>query len=397
MKVLLAVLMFSASCFAQNTFPETGKPAPEVELRQLLQAPDGTLPRLEALRGKAVVMEFWATWCGGCVAAIPHLNALADQFQNKGVVFLSVTDEDPGIVQAFLKKRIIKGWVGIDRDGATFKAYGVDGRPQAFLIDAQGVLRGPVESSRLDEATLDRFLAGQPLGDAIERNQPVWPPLERQQGAPSPLLQVVIRPAAPPSVSGQVSGAYIDAGQGRFEEYAVTIRRMLSEKESMREDRIVLPTWAETPRYDVSTVVPQGLGAIRNDLVVNMLTATFQMKSHREMRPTSVYVLSRAQDAALKVRASSAKPSIGFLSGPGQFTGLATTIAQMIQRLDTSGLEVLDDTNLTGVYDFKLSWNKGDMESQAAALHDQLGLDLKRETRPREFLVIDSAVEPKTR
>jgi len=65
---------------------------------------------LHALAGKAVVLEFWATWCAPCVAAIPHLNELATQFKDRPVVFLSVSDETPSVVEAFLQKHPIDGW-----------------------------------------------------------------------------------------------------------------------------------------------------------------------------------------------------------------------------------------------------------------------------------------------
>lgn len=402
MKAFLVLLLFSSACCAQ-VFPDTGKPAPEVQLQPFAQASGMVQPKLEALRGKPVVLEFWATWCGGCVAAIPHLNELAEQFKDK-VVFVSVTDEEPELVKAFLKRKPIAGLMGIDRDGATFKTYGVEGRPQAFLIDAAGVLRGSVALSRLDAALMEKFLEGKPLGDAVQLNRPVWPVLERQPGTPPPLLQCIIRPAAPSAVSGYSPGAFMSAEGGRREMYGVSIQRMLENQGQMRNDRITAPAWTDTVKFDVSTVVPQGRKEDYFNLLFSMMTITFQMKSHREMRPVEVYVLRKAPDAAARLRVSLEKPTDGFRPAPGHITGVATGIAALMRRMpvDSAGLEpaerveVLDETGLMGVYDFDLVWKRDDVASLIAALHDQLGITMTREMRQREFFVIDSAVEPTT-
>jgi thiol-disulfide isomerase/thioredoxin len=159
--ISLAVL-WSVGCYAQNALPSIGQIAPELELSHILQAPAGIQPTLAALRGKAVVLEFWATWCGGCVAAIPHLNKLAAQFRSEPVIFLSVTDEGADVVRAFLKKRPINGRVGIDKDGATFRKYGIDGRPQTILIDAKGIFQGRASPERLDAALVQDWWWARP-------------------------------------------------------------------------------------------------------------------------------------------------------------------------------------------------------------------------------------------
>ena len=100
-KTLLAICFFSMSCFAQSALPPVGSTAPRVELSNLLQAPSDTPRSSAAFKGKSVVLEFWATWCGGCVAEIPHLNELANQFTDRPVVFLSITDEEPVVVNHF--------------------------------------------------------------------------------------------------------------------------------------------------------------------------------------------------------------------------------------------------------------------------------------------------------
>ena len=383
---------------AQNALPPAGRMAPEIELSQILQAPAGTKPLLSELRGKAVVLEFWATWCGGCVAAIPHLNQLADQFKDKPVVFLSVTDEAADVVQAFLKKRRMAGWIGLDKDGATFHKYGIDGRPQTVLINADGILEAPTLPERLDTALVNRLIAGKTIEDDPKLNKHIIAPMEFAPGAPPPLLQVLIRPAASVSVSGFSPGAVAQTDDGRAQYYGMNLRTLLARAENVREDRIVAPEWFDQNRYDLSILVPQGRDELRRSLMQQILAATFQLQIHRETRPVSVYVLSNKPGISAKLRPSNAKPSEGFLSQPGQFTGVATSISRLIQVLgrQLGGVEIIDDTHLTGVYDFDLAWRDYNLESLQAALHDNFGLTLSRETRDRDFVVVATAKQPRT-
>jgi len=399
MKSLPLGLLLSVSCFAQNAIPPLNQEVPEMRLSQLFQSPSVIEPTLAQLRGKAVVLEFWATWCGGCVAAIPHLNQLAQQFKDEPVVFLSVSDEDAGIVHAFLKKRPMSGLIGIDKDGATFRKYGIDARPQTLLIDAQGVLRAALSPGNLDAATVDRLIAGQPIKSDSTADARSTEPMELVQGVPPPLLQVLLRPAASGSISGFAPGAVVGTDGGRVEYHGVTLRTLLFYTEKVREDRIVAPDWFDKNRYDFSTAVPQGSPyGLRIDLMRQTLQSTFQLRMHREMRPASIYVLASVRGASAKIQVSNAKPSDGFRPHAGEFTGVATEPSRLAQvlGLEVAGVEVIDETGLTGHYDFDLSWQKGDLKSLQNALHDQLGLALTNETRNREFLVVTSAVEPKT-
>ena len=62
---------------------KVGHPAPQLTLDRILQAPPGTVAEWQQLRDKAVVLEFWATWCPGCREKIPHLNRLSERFAAK--------------------------------------------------------------------------------------------------------------------------------------------------------------------------------------------------------------------------------------------------------------------------------------------------------------------------
>lgn len=138
-----------------------GEPAPPLAVKQLLQAPEGAKTVWPDLQGKAVVLEFWATWCAPCVEQIPHWNALAERFRDRPIQFLAVSSEDPEMVAQFLDKRPMAGWIGLDPGGAAFKAYGVEGVPYTVLVDAKGVVRGITSLQDLTAADLEALLAGQ--------------------------------------------------------------------------------------------------------------------------------------------------------------------------------------------------------------------------------------------
>jgi thiol-disulfide isomerase/thioredoxin len=91
--------------FAWNSFgamPKLGELPPEIVFDELLPSQPVAAASFKALTGKPIILEMWATWCGSCIAAIPHLNELAKKFHDS-VVFISVTDEDSSAVGLFLK------------------------------------------------------------------------------------------------------------------------------------------------------------------------------------------------------------------------------------------------------------------------------------------------------
>ena len=89
MMALLAAALVPAVAAAQ---PKADEPAPPLSVERLLNAPDDASAEWGALKGKVVVVEFWATWCAPCIASIPHLNELAEQFRDEDVVFISLVD-----------------------------------------------------------------------------------------------------------------------------------------------------------------------------------------------------------------------------------------------------------------------------------------------------------------
>ncbi|MCX5795070.1 MAG: TlpA disulfide reductase family protein [Elusimicrobia bacterium] len=153
----LAGLVLTCAC--ARPAAEKPQPAPAVKLR-LLQAPLAELDGWSGLRGKLVVVEFWATWCDSCVEEQPHLNALAEKFQGRPVQFLSVTADSESEVRKFLKTHRLAGWIGLDLDGAASEAFGVHGLPHTVILNAQGEVLGETYPELLTAERLEAMLAG---------------------------------------------------------------------------------------------------------------------------------------------------------------------------------------------------------------------------------------------
>jgi uncharacterized protein (TIGR03435 family) len=390
MRGLLTIFALAGLCGAADL--KTGAPAPPLALSQLLQAPLGTNVTWEALKGNVVVLEFWATWCGGCRDQIPHLNRLEEQFRNKPVRFLSLTDEEPGLVQRFLKDYPISGWIGLDSNEQTFKRYDIGGRPTTVLVDAAGVVRGIGNPSDLTGEIMENLLAGKPVVFSREAA-----PAAKLQTLPEPFYQAMIRPAGPVAVTGFSSGAVSGKAGKRWETWGVWLLRLVSEAYGVPEKRIEAPVWASQAgqgRYDIALAAPALTQAKRQELLQRVLSDTFQIKVHKESREMDVYVLQRRAGMEPKLRpaASGASSSWGkdgdVKAASVPLTRIAVLAEQALNRM------TLDETGLTGRFDYELRWDASNPRTLVEAVRTQLGLELVPARRPIEYLVLDSAVQP---
>ncbi|HXX24850.1 MAG TPA: TlpA disulfide reductase family protein [Terriglobia bacterium] len=111
-----------------------GKPAPEIRLIR-----EGKEIPLSSYRGKPVFVEFWAIWCGPCVALIPDLKKLYAETASKGLVWVSIeNEEDASDAAKFVKEQQIPWPNYHDEDGTLGRVFGLEGVPLGVLIDPEG-------------------------------------------------------------------------------------------------------------------------------------------------------------------------------------------------------------------------------------------------------------------
>lgn len=116
-----------------------GKPAaPPIDLL----TPEGAPLSLKQLRGKVVLVNFWATWCAPCIAEMPSLQRLRDQLEAEGFEVLAVNyQEGPARINDFLQKMNLTLPVVRDTDGSVARSWGARILPANYLVDRNGNLR----------------------------------------------------------------------------------------------------------------------------------------------------------------------------------------------------------------------------------------------------------------
>jgi cytochrome c biogenesis protein CcmG/thiol:disulfide interchange protein DsbE len=136
--VLAAAAALTLLPIAALAVPQAGKPAPAFSL----PSPDGKTITLDALRGKPVYVNFFASWCGPCNVEAPSIGKLRTQYAKRGLQVLGIDElDDTNAGIAFVRKYDNPyTLVALDGDGKFGKAYGAIAMPVHVFIDRRGIV-----------------------------------------------------------------------------------------------------------------------------------------------------------------------------------------------------------------------------------------------------------------
>ena len=163
--VVVVLLAFLPRAGIGKTHPLVGKPAPDFTLDVVHNGEPGARMALASLRGRPVVIDFWATWCGPCQLEAPILSRVAERYRDRGLVVLGVnTSDKPGLAAPFAAKKSLRYPIVFDDGGHASDAYAVQSLPTLVIVGKDGTVRA-VRSGLVDESALDTLIGSELLTD----------------------------------------------------------------------------------------------------------------------------------------------------------------------------------------------------------------------------------------
>lgn len=155
---ILALLTFGKSLAQSNI--KVNEKAPKINITNWIE----NVPNDRDLSDKFIVLEFWATWCGPCIAAVPHMNKIQQEFKQKDLYFISITDESIEKVKRSLKRIDFNSIVVTDLTKQTQINFGdgikgLETYPLTVLIDKAGIIKWIGEPKSLNSSVMSNFLA----------------------------------------------------------------------------------------------------------------------------------------------------------------------------------------------------------------------------------------------
>lgn len=387
-----------------QTPPGPGAKAPPITIDALTNAPDSAQVNWEALSSGTTVIEFWGTWCAPCVAAIPHLNELHDEFAPKGVNFLSVTYEAPEITNNFQQRMKLNTWIGHDMDRSMVKDYGVRAWPTTFIV-RDGTIVARTHPSQLTKERLAAIVAGDADPNAAQEQQPdndrrrlgpdgrpilsggvtpgidPYSPIEDQ-----PAVQVIVRPAGDESFTG-FSGIALTA-------LGADITAIVQRTHNLNAYAVELDPALAGQKFDAIYRVPRDQYDALMPAIQELILAGLGVRLETETREIDAYEL-RIADTGLKLQDSGMDRQLGISS---QTTGTSTTITSASGKMatvagfisSTVGAPVLNRTEHEGYLFLDLEL-PADIDKLRETLLDKAGLILVHTKHEIEFTTIKPA------
>lgn len=358
--------------------PEIGSSAPPITGGKILQTPAAATLDWSALHGKVVVIDFWATWCGPCLKAMPHWNKLVDAFSNAPVQFVAVTDENADVIKAFLKHNPIHGWVGVDDPNhSTRDLYGIEGIPTTIVVNQVGKIVAITHPASLEPKHIEEVLLTQKSSLPPPDRHPTTSTSDDTKAntvaLPKPLFQILVRNSDPHPGHGygvDFWTRWTDDGAitGQWASIHRAIVTLFDSREILLDNRTKLPE--NDYNHDFTVRLP-GLSADeRDNIIATMFRTTFGLKIHREQSERDIYVLKFVSTNAPGLVLSTPQSSRGGGPEAGGLKLGTTEIRFTVNYLeDWLHKPVIDESGLTNQYDVRLKWKM----SRAELLPETLG------------------------
>lgn len=390
-KFILIALLFSNQAMAQI---KNGEMLPNIQFTKLLNAAKPEI-NLNQLKGKIVWLEFWATWCGSCLSAMPHLKALQKTYGDK-LQIINISDESEKRISAYLKSKPSNLWFAIDTSGSIAKMFPHQLLPHSILISQDGELLSSTRPELISTSIIDSLLARQTihLPEKKDRLHHSYEELVDEIFPVDPLLKQRFLMQKEILGTGGFSTTYLS--DNRYKGKRITavnlglsaLYRMAFPDFPYKRVLDQSPSTEHSPSYCLDLMVSN-----EKDLLPELrkeLLKRFDVQVRTEKQWKEIYILKindRKKFQSIPINTNGERT---YYSRHGEIDQQAISMVDFANYLDNFGTEklmILDGTNSLGKFDIKFSFEPERPSSLKKILED-MGLVLEKEKRAIEMLII---------
>lgn len=386
-KILLLCLILANSAFAQVKNKEQ---VPNLQWSTILNAPVKSI-ELQQLKGKLVWIEFWATWCGGCIVAMPHLQQLQAKYKTQLQV-ITVTNESVTRTKQFLKARPSNLWFAVDTGATLQKHFPHSLIPHSILIGTDGELIAATAPENITEKVIDSLLNKQSVhlpekvdnmtddyiktyffaADSVQERFLLQPEIKGASGMSTTFLdQPAFKGRRITFVNSSLNNMYSMAF-GNFR-YQRTIDRFGQK----REESYCLDIIVKDPKELMPTLKTQ-------------LLARFDLQAKTENIEKEVYLLKIGDINKFNAIPRNRSGKRTYYSRHGEIDQQSIDMPNFADYLETFGTYrslIVDETGNKEKLDIKFSFQPENPASLTKILNE-MGLVLEKAKREITFLVL---------
>lgn len=394
MKKLLLLILLSITIQFSNAQLKIGDTVNTIALKTILNAPV-TQADLSHLKGKVIWLEFWATWCSPCVAAMDGLQDIQKAYKEKLQV-ITITSEKETRIKQFLVNRPSNLWFAIDTADALRAYFPFRTIPQSVLIDGTGVVVAITFPENITKQTIADVIAGKKINLPVKADIIVDDPWTTFFPVDSSIQS---RFLVQPEITGQNSSGFKTYRDGIYKNRRLTMLNLPVENAyriaygDVAYGRIqeLTPRAIEESKkeYCMDLIVPKGHEAGLMPTLIKELKAKFDLEANFEKQRKAVYVLTIADTDKISHLKKTTANEENFSAGHGSFDGHDIGLNKIADYLEGFGLiklPVVDETGNAIKYDISFTFmpeKQGDLENALAAL----GLKLTKGERDIDILV----------
>jgi uncharacterized protein (TIGR03435 family) len=368
--------------------PRVGDAAPPFRFADVL-APgwsgvtDATRFSSDRLRGRVVVLDFFATWCGPCIAAIPHMNALVADTADLPVTYLAVGREPADVLRKALARHPMDAPFVHDADGSVSTAYWVTTLPHVVVIDRAGRIARVTHPTQLTRESIVR--AAGSGATAPTRATPAGG--AQREGAQRPAASLTIHETESRAGSfrqHQTTGELLANG--------VDARRLLRAAWNLDSSQLDIRAALPEAAYDVHIIPPARSPGAGLAMLRATLDGLLGVSSRIETREVEGYRLSIAPGRSPLQsgdgggrRISRGRDRLELSDVP--IEEIVRSIGQVLDR------PVVDETGLTGPHSLRITWQGTGPEPVLDALR-RAGFAIREGKIRVNVLVVEPAEHP---